>query len=230
MSRIEDEENAWDTSVRIGAQGRCEFQFARDADPQQAIYPARTRAAGADVPARGPDDLGAGKHFQVRGRPGDFASVKLTVVDGDVRVATECNGRVTEWCSQQGWARHEYVVKGTFQTKQRLSMQMVAGTPGLFSCTVAVGSRQFVDSDYCGDFFQICVDGDILQAYYPDAAPADVPGQVLVQPPDGVGSAEQFVIKAVEYGTEFDIFLDLNAEDRRKTVYWVPSAAPALAN
>merc|ERR1712218_128796 len=98
--------------------------------------------------------------------------------------------------------------------------------PGLFSCQVSVGALLYED-DYA-DTFQVAVDRDAQQVFYPEAPLADMPGQCIVWPPDGSRSENKFLIRRAEQGELIDIFLDLNAEDQRKMVTWAPASLPGL--
>jgi len=228
MSRAEGQDGVWEGFVRIGGQGRADFQLVRDEDMQQVIYPAQHKATSSSVPARGPDDLGKGKHFQVRGDPGELATIRLSVVDSMVVVSATSSRGVVEWQSRSGWDRHDYCALGTFHGTKPVKMAMDPKNPGLFSCRVKAGTRFFEETADYGDFFQVVVDGDILQAYSPETTLATAPGQVQVRRPDGIGSTNQFCIRCPEPGLAVDISLDLNAEDRRKTVSWAFAAPEAL--
>lgn len=229
LARLGDHDGAWEGTFRIGASGRAEFQLLRDADQRQAIYPSQHRAKPSAAPARGPDDMGKGRHFFVSGRPGDDVQVHLTVVDAAITVVATSSCFHGEWRSQQGWARHQYCVVGTLSDAKPVPMMMDPSTEGRFTCQVSVGHRQMEDAaGGWGDFFQVAVDGDILQAFYPEAGPAEVAGQIIVRQPDGAGSANRFLLRVAEPSTAINICLDLNAEDRRKTVTWSLAALPQL--
>lgn len=220
LARVQDREGSWEGFFRIGSQGKCEFQFVRDGDRQQVIYPARPKAVNAGVPACGPDDMGKGKHFLLRGKPGEVVQVQLSIVDASVTVTMTCERGTTRWLSHQGWERHQYFVLGTFGDMP-IRMQMDPRRPGVFSCQVLVGSLAYQGS--YADTFQVTVDGDIQQAFYPDQGPLEVPGMVIVHGPDGAGSPNKFLIRTPEPDTSFDITLDLVTEDRRQTVTWATS-------
>eukprot|EP00913_Durusdinium_trenchii_P016220 g15243.t2 len=57
----------YESTVRIGIQDLEEFQFLRDADVLQAIYPAEKGGSHA-VPVCGPDSLGRGKFWRLAGQ------------------------------------------------------------------------------------------------------------------------------------------------------------------
>jgi len=51
------------------------FQLARNQDWQQAIYPSQRNATGTHADVLGPDDMGAGQFWQIRGKVGDIYSI-----------------------------------------------------------------------------------------------------------------------------------------------------------
>ncbi|CAE8629658.1 unnamed protein product [Polarella glacialis] len=80
LSLADDGSDSWEGAFRIGPKGHEEFQFLRDGDLQQAVYPAMPKAASGNDSAswttlaslaRGPDELGKNRHFLVRGVPGE---------------------------------------------------------------------------------------------------------------------------------------------------------------
>jgi len=222
-------EGTWEGSFRIGSQGKEEFQFVRDKDPQQAIYPSQHKAAKPGVPVRGPDDLGSGKNFVVRGRPGEDVQVKLTVVDAKITVAvsTETKGQ-KEWTSLEGWERHAYFVTGSFDAGAPVPMSMDVMKPGIFTCRTTVGTTW---SDACSGFvgsFQVTVDEGAQNAFYPEMDGA-ISGEMIVRGPDSSGADKFFLVRVPEPDAEIEISLDLNAEDKRNIVTWMPTQS-ALMN
>uniref|UniRef100_A0A7S4W4M9 Ketosynthase family 3 (KS3) domain-containing protein n=1 Tax=Alexandrium monilatum TaxID=311494 RepID=A0A7S4W4M9_9DINO len=214
------EEGAWEGSLRIGSQGREEFQLLRDKDWQQAIYPAKPKTARAGVPARGPDDLGKGKHFVVRGSPGETVGVELSIADAKVvvRVVPE-RGEATEWQSSEGWERHAYSAVGSFNGGVPIPMSMDLMRPGVFRCRAKVGDIFY--PEYAGflELFQVAVDDDLQHTLYPEAN-LSTSGEVIVRGPDDYGAEKNFLVRSITPYKAFDIVLDLTAEDRRKIVTW----------
>jgi len=76
----------YDTTFRIGAYGREEFQLLRNRDGSQAMYPAATTASRTSLPVRGPDQGGKDKNWVVQGSVGDVITVRLRVRDGNITV------------------------------------------------------------------------------------------------------------------------------------------------
>lgn len=68
----------YESTVRIGIQDLEEFQFLRDADVLQAIYPAEKGGSHA-VPVCGPDSLGRGKFWRLAGQSGQAWRIQLQV-------------------------------------------------------------------------------------------------------------------------------------------------------
>eukprot|EP00913_Durusdinium_trenchii_P016219 g15243.t1 len=66
----------YESTVRIGIQDLEEFQFLRDADVLQAIYPAEKGGSHA-VPVCGPDSLGRGKFWRLAGQSGQAWRIQL---------------------------------------------------------------------------------------------------------------------------------------------------------
>jgi len=213
-----DEGGAWEGGFRIGSQGREEFQLLRDADWQQAIYPAKPKAK-AGVPARGPDGLGGGKYFTVHGPPGEAVQVRLTVLDAAVTVSCTSETKGTaQWRSLEGWERHDYVVLGSFGDGPA-PMAMDPMRPGVFRCRARVGESFYPDFNGFLELFQVTVDGDLRHAYYPETALARS-GEAVVRGPDGYGAERSFLVRSLTPYKAFEIVLDLTAEDRRKIVTW----------
>lgn len=224
MAKVLGEYNCWEGDVRIGAQGRAAFHILRDGDAKQVIYPAVPKATMSSIPVRGPDQLHKGKHFIAQGRPGDLCKVHVEVVDGRITVTVKGDSHRVVWKNQLGWGRRDFTVVGEDQAP--IVMTMDPRQPGLFSCQVTVGSYLYDDS--MADAFQVAVDGDLQQAFYPDAVESENPGQHIVWPPNGSGSSNKFVIRRADVNMTYDILLDLNAEDRRKTVTWALTDLPGL--
>jgi len=218
-----DEEGLWTGTLHIGSQGREEFQFLRDKDKSQAIYPAKSKGS---APARGPDDLGEGKFFTVKGTPGEEVPVKLKIVDGKVIVSA---GETKVWESAEGWERHSYSVVGSFNNGMPVGMAMDPLKPGIFSARIQGGADWIDEVGSYADFFQVTVDDDLRQAWYPEA-PGARSGDVVVRGPDSGGDGLNFLARSASPGTLYDIVLDLTAEDHRKIVTFDLAEAAMLEN
>jgi len=215
MTKVSDaeNENLWETTLRIGISRSESFRFMRDRDPEQAIYPARNVQDGdsAMVPVRGPDELAAGKSWQITGKYGEQVRLRLQVVDGLVMVSAESASVGHAWSARSlPGPRHSYWVSGSFNGWT--PVQMLQGDrPGVFTWRAAVGpSRQ--------ERFTICLDEDPGLQLYPESPGSTPPGLVIVKGPGPVEDARDFVLVSLKADAEFEIVVDLNAADKRKVV------------
>merc|ERR1712151_727261 len=127
---------------------------------KQAIYPSKTTGK-VGAPARGPDDLGGDRHWQVRGARHDTIALRLEVVDAKVTVSVTNEATELEkvWESRGGWARYDYCVAGTFNKWKAERMTMDESAPGIFRFRVEVGmNRNQRTGDYA-ESFQVLIDG-----------------------------------------------------------------------
>mmetsp|Transcript_134028 Transcript_134028/g.286576 ORF Transcript_134028/g.286576 Transcript_134028/m.286576 type:complete len:180 (-) Transcript_134028:235-774(-) len=177
------------------------------------------------APARGPDDLGEGKYFVVKGTPGEEVLLKFTIVDGHITVTAGAK----EWQSVEGWERHSYSVIGSFNEGMPLPMAMDPLKPGIFTCRVQGGANWIDEMGSFADFFQVAVDDDLSKAWYPEGGGARS-GDVIVRGPDSGGESQNFLARSASPGTMYDIVLDLTAEDHRKIITFDLADAAALAN
>jgi len=219
LSKCPDEEGAWELTFRLGTSGREEFQLLRDFDLQQAIYPARTRAASGVCPARGPDDLGKGRHFVAQGGVDELVRLRLEVDDGSVVVSLlPERGPQVVWESLDGWRRRDYCIVGSWNKWTAESMSMDEDCPGVFRYRGSVGGSG-LSQEFRGyaELFRIAVDGDLAHTFYPDMHLAG-PGDVIAHGPDGNAGDRAWLIRAGHPGIEFEVTLDFRAKDRRKVV------------
>merc|ERR1712060_882700 len=207
-------DGVWETTVKVGAQCKAEFFFSRDQDMRQLVYPESQKAGTL---ARGPDDMGDGKHFVVRGIPGEVVNITLRVVDAKVAVtaSTESKG-AQEWVSQEGWERHAYFVK-SLTGKGRVPLSMDVLKPGVFKGVATVGVD--FDPEFRGfvEMFQVTVDGGA--AFYPEMECAGS-GEMLAFGPDYGSEGKSFLARSLTPGATFEVCLDLTAQDRRQIVTW----------
>jgi len=219
------EPGTWTCSFKIGSQGKDDFCFLRDGEAKQAIYPAvSTNQMG--VTACGPDSLGQGKFWFVRGRFGEDVTLTLRIVDSQVDVTVSGSGRPAKvWKSIAGYERHSYAVAGSFTNFRPVAMEMDPSAPGVFKTRImrSIGDASLVDS------FRILVDGDPNQAFAPEED-ADTSGaRATILPGSGVKAEGKFVTQ-IPAGGEIHITLDLRTLDRRETVQWkVLQSSTALA-
>jgi len=88
----------YEATVRIGIQDVEEFQFMRDADVLQAIYPAE-KGGGSMVPVCGPDSDGSGKFWRIAGSTGDSWTIQLEVGFHGISVVVTGVRGLRKWSS-----------------------------------------------------------------------------------------------------------------------------------
>eukprot|EP00415_Alexandrium_ostenfeldii_P000984 UN0984 len=127
------------------------------------------------------------------------------------------------WQSLEGWDRHEYWL--AFHGGPCLKMEMDPEIPGLFRCRGKV--RDNYDEKFRGfcEFFNVLVDEDPSFALYPEVGFASS-GECIVRGPDRGSEGRPFTVKSWQVGAGFEVFLDFNAPDKRKTVTWKWDAPP----
>jgi len=221
MTPSPHESGMYECKMRVGQTGQEEFQFVRDHDFKQVIYPARPQAVKRTIPVRGPDELGKGKHWLVRAPRGDVVDLQLRIVDAKVSVAAISVTKGTKvWESNEGWARHEYFVIGSFTGWQCAPMGMDPRRPGTFRCYGAVGDEVDPELGCFTAEFRVVVDEDIAHSYHPEVGHAGS-GECIVRGPPSDGEGRNWLARTVYPPSRpFEITLDLTAEDRRRIVTW----------
>jgi len=208
------EPGTWIHSFKIGDHGKEDFCFVRDGDVNQAIYPA-TSTNKIGIAACGPDNLGQGKLWFVRGAKGEEITLTLKVVDAKVSVTLSgsSRGRDSVWESQRGHKRHSYSVSGSFTDFKPVGMEM--DSPGVFKAKIVrrPGEGSLVDS------FKVLVDGDANQAFAPEKDVETHGTHASIVPGSGFKPQGKFVVR-IPAGGEIHVTLDLTTMDRRKTVTW----------
>jgi len=203
----------YESIVRIGIQGFEEFQFQRDADALQAIFPAEKGGRSSAVAVRGPDSRGSGKTWRLEGPPGEEWSIQLEVNPRAI-VVSACSGRCRmTWTSN---SPRRYFITGPLTRGAFQIMHSQAGTDGRkYKCVVQVGNHG-------GDDFQIVADGDVDQAIYPELPMSD---QLISQThgPDARGRGLVWHVSA-SLGKSVEVILDADClkpgRDRRRAVTW----------
>eukprot|EP00928_Gymnodinium_smaydae_P013579 TRINITY_DN14948_c0_g1_i1.p1 TRINITY_DN14948_c0_g1~~TRINITY_DN14948_c0_g1_i1.p1 ORF type:complete len:1433 (+),score=263.14 TRINITY_DN14948_c0_g1_i1:457-4755(+) len=245
MTPSSADSHEWRSHFRIGLTGREEFHLLRDGDSKQAVYPAVPIGSADGVRwhtgdcfrACGPDGFGAGRHFEITGSPGEFVRLSLSIRDAQVVVSAQHEaGAEKVWRSLSGWARHMYhvayslddaaadvqtsVAKATAAPMALEPMEAVA--PGRFRASIKLGGGGRCEMALR---FRILVEGNLKQAFYPEAADAGS-GRSIVCGPDGGGRRSCFLapLRAARRdcaeGTVLEVTLDLLQEDLRRTVTW----------
>jgi len=202
--------NTWECKVRIGMSGMEWFRFARDKDPDQLVYPAKT-GCSEEVPVCGPDAMCNDKHWRIGGKSGEIVTIRLQVVDAHVTLTILSNSMGTRVMnSVEGPRRHSYYVSGTFSDWKCEEMSLDPETQGTFTYKGVMGES-------CQEFFHILADADPGLTYFPEA-PARYPGESIVRGPEEIADGRIFRLDCLKPGAEFEIAFDLHAADKRKVV------------
>mmetsp|Transcript_44953 Transcript_44953/g.95839 ORF Transcript_44953/g.95839 Transcript_44953/m.95839 type:complete len:1232 (+) Transcript_44953:79-3774(+) len=217
MTANKEQDGLFECEFQIGGDGYETFQFLRDRDWDQVIYPAVGKAEVTSVPVRGPDDASCGKMFMVRGTRGEQVKVSVSVIDARVVVmATSLSIEQRIWESAPlSEPRHTYAVTGDFND---WSLSPMTEENGKFTYRLSIGANWEED-------FQIVVDNEWSMTLHPMTADAGKSGEVITKGPDSEGDGLNWVICGEE-GMEVEIVLDLENEDRRKVVTWRPIWEP----
>jgi hypothetical protein len=200
----------YETSCRIGEDGKEAFHFLRDRDESQLIYPSQTTGRNTNVPIRGPDWNGKGKHWTFAGETGDLVTLRLTIIDGRITVSQQREGRAElTWGSAQ--ERRFYVTDYYGQSAQ---MKPSAENPQVqqVSLIIALGEDE-------GYYFKILVDKDPDQAIYPEMNGAQLSGLTSSVGPDKFGE-EAFWVIPEQPGSKVQISYDPSQADPRQVVTW----------
>jgi len=204
-------ENTWEARVRIGIAGTEWFRFARDADEEQMVYPARTGACREGVPVCGPDAMCNDKSWSVNGKSGEILTLRLQVVDARVTVTVLSNSLGTRTLqSIEGPRRHTYYISGSFNNWSYDEMTYDEETPSTFRYQGTVGFS-------CQEYFYIAVDADPGLCFFPEVDWAS-PGESIVTGPEMGSETQVFHLFSLKAGAGFEITFDRNAADKRKIV------------
>lgn len=210
------EETLWTTTVRIGFSGREEFQFVRDNDWSQCIYPAVPRARKTSIPVRGPDEGGAGKCWLLTGSAGDLVRIQLRVVAGELTVSafSEATGTNQTWESTEKEEWRQYFITGTWNGWRFSPMFMDQEHPGVHRFLVELGP-------FGVEEFRLAAEQDPTLQLYPDCESAGL-GEGVLCGPDAGGARDGLSWRiSGEPGARYQITLDMNEQDRLHALTWV---------
>lgn len=195
-------DGSWTTSLRIGARGQEEFQIVRDHDWMQVLHPAAKHTFKTSVPIRGPDELGQGKHWVLRGPPGERLVITLKLIDGLFKLVVDSPTKGTKtWTSseKEGW--HDYYISGSWQNwGLSLMTPMPDRGKGVFHTMVTVGKERREE-------FKIVMDRDWELSLYPEVANSGPTDSMFG--PDSWGHGLHWSIYGEE-GAEYEVILDSN--------------------
>lgn len=217
MDAVVGEPCTFEYMTRFGVTGWETFQFVRDNDPNQIIYPAHSRANAFGVPVRGPDGLGHGREWAMNGSQGDPLNIRLLVKDGHIVVTARSPSGKRSWESVDGRSRNNFSVSGSWSEKC-IPMQTDPDIPDVYRVRMRMVNTI--------EEFQILVDEDACRAFHPEVGGFPC-GVAFVSGPDNGGSNSYFAIDGEE-GACFDITLDLKCEDKRWIVSWTPVSDDGL--
>jgi len=207
-----DKDEWWEYSFKLGQSGRELFQVARDSDARFTLFPAKHAATDSSIALRGPDNIGHDKSWLVSGERGEQVTLQLSVVDAAIALHVKSPSvGTTTYKSQPGWERYGYELQGIFEGEAlTLAMEPDKSNPGKFRCRLLATFN---------NAFQILIDGDKKQTYYPEEDAAKL-AQCLVCGPDGSAAGRHFQIAGFTEATTWEITLDLTTKDRRRRVSW----------
>lgn len=202
----------YQTEVRIGIQGIEEFQFQRDADSLQVVYPAETGGKSSAVPVLGPDSRGENRFWRISGQTGELFTIQLEVTPSGIAVSAKSVRGVMSWTSM---SPRRYFVTGTWNNGTFTKMQAVRG------CNNRIHKLTF-SMARAREEFQIVIDQDLELAIHPEMPMSDqLVSQIMG--PGGKGRSLNWLIHEAP-GTDVEITLDLGelaaGADRRRAVTW----------
>nr|AQS99244.1 type I polyketide synthase [Gambierdiscus excentricus] len=210
MDRSTEQGGKWSTSVRIGLSGEEAFQFTRDNDTKQMIYPAEPQARKTCIPVRGPDEHGQSKHWLLRGPPGEVVTVHLVVSNGDISVITASATKERTWTSvDQTWS--VYSVAGSWNDWKSAVMVADRKAQEAYSYRLRLG-------DTGQEEFQI-VEGEEGRRLHPHMPRAQL-GEGMLCGPDTKGHDLNWLIQG-DPGKEFEIVLDFGVSNGLWVVSWM---------
>lgn len=201
----------FEASVTIGQHGKEEFQFLRDFDDSQLIYPAVSAEKRTNVPVRGPDGNGKGKHWIVQGDCGERITLRLRVREGVIAVSTVSSHRGERtWKKPLASDPDGFYCLRLWHNNEYISMAPWSGS--MYRGTLKMPESQ----DEL--FFHVLSDEDPNQIIYPEMYGASS-GLSTWLGPDSKGRDMFWHINA-DPGTQIEVLMDLQQVDRRLAVTW----------
>merc|ERR1719221_1216139 len=164
-SMIRNDEGLYEYTFTVGGDGFETFQFVRDRDWNQVIYPATNRTEKTSVPVRGPDDAACGKMFLISSYKGEQVHLAVSVTDGRV-VVTATSPMIGEkiWESASSLKpMNTYSITGDFNDWS-LS-PMTSTDSGVFTYRLSIGQNGEED-------FQIIENSEWSMVLHPMTADA----------------------------------------------------------
>merc|ERR1719510_2442085 len=111
-----------------------------------------------NVPIRGPDDMGNGKTWLMKGPVDEIVKLRLEIDDAKITVAliSETKGERV-WESKEGWERHDYHLVGSWMEGKSEPMEMDFQNPGVFKCKGTFGSNWSTRFNRLVEYFKVVV-------------------------------------------------------------------------
>merc|ERR1712032_1563913 len=91
--------------------------------------------------------------------------------------------------------------------------------PGIFKCKAQVGETFYPEYNGFLELFVITIDDDLQHTFYPEKN-LSRSGESIVHGCDDYGVDKNFMVRSPTPYADFEIVLDLTAEDRRQIVTW----------
>jgi len=201
----------FETSMAIGPFGKEEFQFVRDYDDCQLIYPAVSTERRLKVPVRGPDDNGRNKHWIIQGDCGEKVTLRLRVREGNIVVTVISSQRGERtWKNPIASDADGFYCLRFWHSSEYVPMEHWSGS--IYRGTLAMPESEDAL------FFHVLLDEDPNQIIYPEmyGAPS---GLSAWMGPDSKGRDMFWQINELP-GTPIEVFLDLQQVDRRLAITW----------
>jgi len=213
--------NSYQTSIHINKSGVEDFQFCRDRDLRQLIYPSMSTVQKTDLPIHGPNHLGQGKHWGIKGKLGEVVTVKLGVDAGKISVSIISSASELTWKSLEKAEAAQYSLAWD-DPSIVTPMAPDAESEGVYRATVKTSSDDQVQ------WFRILVDGDQNAVLHPEMNGA-MSGCSAVVGPDMLELTECPHWRLDSLPDEvITITLDFNQAERRSIVTWA-SVGPQKA-
>jgi len=204
MSCISEKDGLYECNLLISMGGKAEFQFRRENEANQTIYPDETGSVC------GPDRAGKGKHFTVTGSFGKKMKLRLCVKNARISVSIFAESGQPQAMEKFWVSEHTttYYVTGSFNSWRHTRLYEDRSIKGLYRYHTVVLNDEPVE-------YKILADDDWsrklqgLSAIFPEADRS-----VLDAPRDFVGKV----------GSTMEIVLDLNQDDPNRMVYHRPAS------
>jgi len=209
--------DSYQVALQINKSGVEEFQICRDRDLRQLIYPSASTVEKTDLLIRGPNHLGEGKHWGIKGKLGEIVIVKFGVDAGKISLSIVTFGSELTWRSPENVEAAQYSL--AWDNGSMTSLIPDKETEGVYRATVQTSSHQEVQ------WFRIVVDGDENTVVHPEIDGA-VSGYSAAIGPDMLppGDCPHWRLDSTP-DEVITITLDFTQPERRSIVTWAAQEA-----